>query len=245
MEATTEKAKKKLIVALDIDNLSQARDLVKELKDSVGLFKIGHQLFTRSGLLAVAMVHEEGGKVFLDLKYHDIPHTVKNAVEAAVNLKVAMLNVHTLGGRAMMKAAAEAVRSKTREIIVTPPILLGVTVLTSLSDADLADVGIHSPVAEEVMQLATLAYSSGLNGVVASPQEISPIRKVCPAGFLIVTPGVRLPDAAGDDQKRVLTPRQAIEAGADYVVIGRPILNASDPKTAAQKITADMAGTFV
>ena len=244
MEAATEKAKRKLIVALDIDNLSQARDLVKELKDSVGLFKIGHQLFTRSGPSAVAMVHEEGGKVFLDLKYYDIPHTVKNAVEAAVNLKVAMLNVHTLGGRAMMKAAAEAVRSKARAIIVTPPILLGVTVLTSLSDADLAHVGINAPVAEEVMQLAALAYSSGLNGVVASPHEISPIRKVCPAEFLIVTPGVRLPDAAGDDQKRVLTPRQAIEAGADYVVIGRPILHASDPKTAAQKIAGDMASTL-
>ncbi len=244
MEATTEKAKKKLIVALDIDDLSQARDLVKELKDSVGLFKVGHQLFTRSGPAAVAMVHEEGGRVFLDLKYHDIPHTVKNAVEAAVALKVAMLNVHTAGGRAMMKAAAEAARSKARAITVTPPILLGVTVLTSLSDADLADVGIHSPVAEEVTRLAALAYASGLNGVVASPHEISLIRKVCPAGFLIVTPGVRLPDAAEDDQKRVLTPREAIHAGADYLVIGRPILQASDPKTAAQKIVDDMAGAL-
>ena len=244
MEATTEKTKKKLIVALDIDDLSQARALVKELKDSVGLFKVGHQLFTRSGPSAVAMVHEEGGRVFLDLKYHDIPHTVKNAVEAAVALKVAMLNVHTSGGRAMMKAAAEAARSKARAITVTPPILLGVTVLTSLSDADLADVGLHSPVAEEVARLAALAYASGLNGVVASPHEISLIRKVCPAGFLIVTPGVRLPDATKDDQKRVLTPREAIHAGADYLVIGRPILQASDPKTAVQKIVADMAGAL-
>ena len=145
----------------------------------------------------------------------------------------------------MMKAAAEAARSKVRAITVTPPILLGVTVLTSLSDADLADVGFHSPVAEEVARLAALAYTSGLNGVVASPHEIFLIRKVCPAGFLIVTPGVRPPDATKDDQKRVLTPREAIHAGADYLVIGRPILQASDPKTAAQKIVDDMAGALV
>jgi len=244
MEATTEKANKKLIIALDLDDLSRARDLVQELKDSVGLFKVGHQLFTRFGPSAVAMVHEQGGKVFLDLKYHDIPHTVKNAVEAAVALKVAMLNVHISGGSDMMKAAAEAARSKARAITVTPPILLGVTVLTSLSDADLADVGIHSPVAEEVTRLAALAYASGLNGVVASPQEIPLIRKVCPTGFLIVTPGVRPPDAGENDQKRVLTPCEAIHAGADYLVIGRPILQASDPKIAAQKIAQDMAAAL-
>ena len=242
METTTEKARKKLILALDVSDLFQARDLVKELKDSVGLFKVGHQLFTRSGPSAVAMVQDEGGKVFLDLKYHDIPNTVKNAVEAAVALKVSMLNVHTSGGGAMMKAAAEAARSKARAIFVIPPILLGVTVLTSLSDADLAQVGFHSPVAEAVSRLAALACASGLNGVVASPHEISLIRKVCPAGFFIVTPGVRLPEAIEDDQKRILTPREAICAGANYLVVGRPILQASDPKIAAKKIVDDMAG---
>jgi orotidine-5'-phosphate decarboxylase len=140
----------------------------------------------------------------------------------------------------MMKAAAEAARSKARAIAVTPPILLGVTVLTSLSDADLADVGIHSPVAEKLPAWHALPQTQQ---VVATPHEIS-IRKVCPAGFLIVTPGVRLPDATEDDQKRVLTPREAIHAGADFLVIGRPILQASDPKIAAQKIVDDMAGAL-
>lgn len=244
METAIEKATKKIIVALDVDDLSLARDLVKELKNSVGLFKVGHQLFTRSGPSAVAMVNNEGGSVFLDLKYHDIPNTVKNAVEAAVALKVAMLNVHTAGGSAMMKAAAEAARVKASALNITPPILLGVTVLTSLSDTDLAETGTNFPVTEQVPRLTALACASGLNGVVASAQEISLIRKVCPAEFLIVTPGVRPAEAAGDDQKRTLTPRQAIEAGADYLVIGRPILKASDPKAAARKIAVDMAGAF-
>lgn len=244
MELPIKKTKKKLIVALDIDDLSRAQELVKELKDSVGLFKVGHQLFTRSGPSAVAMVHEEGGRVFLDLKYHDIPNTVKNAVEAAVALNVAMLNVHASGGSAMMQAAAEAARSKAGALGINPPIVLGVTVLTSLSDADLAHVGITSSVVEEVPRLAKLAHFSGLNGVVASAQEIALIRKVCPKEFVIVTPGVRPTKAGEDDQKRTLTPSQAILAGADYVVIGRPILKASDPKTAAQKIVNDMAGTL-
>ena len=245
MEKSIEQAKKKLILALDVEELSEARSWVKRLRDSVVLFKVGHQLFTRYGPSAIEMVLQAGGQVFLDLKYHDIPNTVKNAVEAAVTLKVSMLNVHTSGGKAMMKGAAEAACSKARAVKGTPPILLGVTVLTSLVDTDLAEIGIHSPVAEEVTRLAALASEAGLNGVVASPREISLIRKGCPAGFLIVTPGVRLPDAKEDDQKRVLTPREAIQAGADYLVVGRPILRAADPQQAVQKVLKDMAMALV
>ena len=242
MELRLAKIKNKLIVALDVDDLGKARHWVRELKDSAGLFKVGHQLFTRHGPSAVKMVNDEGGRVFLDLKYHDIPNTVKGAVEAAVSLNVFMLNLHTLGGRAMMEKAAEAVRAKAEALNITPPILLGVTMLTSLGDADLNDLRIAPPIAEEVKHLASLAYEAGLNGVVASPREVSVVREILPREFVIVTPGVRFEQTNGDDQKRTLTPTEALKAGADYLVVGRPILQTSDPKKAAQKILEDMDG---
>jgi len=234
-------AVKKLILALDLDSLSEARNLVRQLSSHVGLFKVGHQLFTRHGPSAVKMVQDEGSRVFLDLKYHDIPNTVKSAIEAAVSLRVDMLNLHALGGKAMMLAATESARSTARKIHSPPPILLAVTILTSLLGADLAEMDITSPVSTGVQRLARLAYAAGLSGVVASPREISFIRDILPRDFLIITPGVRLKNSNGDDQKRFLTPQAALRAGADYIVVGRPILQASNPAQAAHNILENMA----
>ena len=233
--------KKKLIVALDLHDLSEAQILVKQLRSYVGFFKVGHQLFTRYGPAATKMIQDEGGQVFLDLKYHDIPNTVKLAVNAAVSLKANMLNFHALGGRAMMVAAVKSAQAAAKELHLSPPILLAVTILTSLADPDLIELGISSSVSNEVQRLARMAYEAGVNGVVASPQEITIIREVLPDNFLIVTPGVRLKDSKGDDQKRFLTPREALQAGADYIVVGRPIVKAPDPVRAAHDILHDMS----
>jgi len=232
---------KRLILALDVDDLSRVRNLVRELRPFVGLFKVGHQLFTRHGPAAVKLIQHEGGQVFLDLKFHDIPNTVKSAIEAAASLNVAMINFHALGGKAMMAAAAKSARAAAEKNLYTAPILLAVTVLTSLADLDLAEVGITPPVTQEVQRLSRLAYESGIDGVVASPQEISLIRAIVPQDFLIVTPGVRLQSLNKDDQKRFLSPREAIEMGADYIVVGRPILEAPNPLEATRHILDDMA----
>ncbi|MBN2468225.1 MAG: orotidine-5'-phosphate decarboxylase [Deltaproteobacteria bacterium] len=231
----------RLIVALDLDDISRARALVNQLKSYVGLFKVGHQLFTRYGPAATQMIHDEGGRIFLDLKYHDIPNTVKLAVEAAVALKVTMLNFHALGGKEMMAAAVSAAHDAAAKHHVSPPILLAVTILTSLADPDLVAAGIAPPVAEEVARLAYMANEAGVNGVVASPQEIPIIRSTLPADFLIVTPGVRLSNSLNDDQKRVLTPGEALRTGADYIVVGRPIVGAPDPVHATQELIRAMA----
>lgn len=236
-----EEVKKKLIVALDVDSLSEAQFWVKELKSYVGLFKVGLQLFTRYGSSAVRMVQDEGGEVFLDLKFHDIPNTVTAAIEAAVSLKVKILNVHALGGRTMMAEAVKSARAAADKLHSPTPILLAVTILTSLLDSDLAEMGITAPVTAQVQRLAFLAYEAGLNGVVASPQEIPFIRDRLPRDFLIVTPGVRMHTAHKDDQKRVLTPNMALQAGADYIVIGRPILTASNPVEAVHTFLEAMA----
>lgn len=236
-----EEVKKKLIVALDVDSLSEAQFWVKELKSYVGLFKVGLQLFTRYGSSAVRMVQDEGGEVFLDLKFHDIPNTVTAAIEAAVSLKVKILNVHALGGRTMMAEAVKSARATADKLHSPTPILLAVTILTSLLDSDLSEMGITAPVTAQVQRLAFLAYEAGLNGVVASPQEIPFIRDRLPRDFLIVTPGVRMHTAHKDDQKRVLTPNMALQAGADYIVIGRPILTASNPVEAVHTFLEAMA----
>ena len=242
MNDTFDQYRKKLIVALDVDDLSHAQTLVRQLRSSVGLFKVGHQLFSCYGPKAVEMIHGQGGAVFLDLKYHDIPNTVKLAVEAATALQVAMVNVHASGGKKMMTEAANAARAVAEENGIPKPIMLGVTVLTSLSESDLVDVGMNGSVVERVERLALLAHEAGLDGVVASPQELVRLREVLPRDFVIVTPGVRFSAAPGDDQKRTLTPRQAIEAGSDYLVVGRPIVKAPDPVQAAQAIVRDMIG---
>jgi orotidine-5'-phosphate decarboxylase len=230
----------RLIIALDVDELERARQLVSLLKGAVGMFKIGKQLFTRYGPQAVAMVQDLGGEVFLDLKFHDIPNTVARAAEEAVRHGVCMFNVHASGGFGMMQQTVAAVQAGAAALKQRRPLVLGVTVLTSLAAKDLTDLGINGTVAEQVVRLARLARSAGLDGVVASPLEIAMIKKECGRDFLVVTPGVRPAASAAGDQKRVLTPGGAIRNGADYIVVGRPITGAADPLQAAQDIVKEI-----
>ncbi|MEO5361286.1 MAG: orotidine-5'-phosphate decarboxylase [Nitrospirota bacterium] len=244
---TSEEAKKRLCLALDVDRLSDAVRLVEILRDKVTMFKIGFQLFTKEGPGAVQAVQSLGGRVFLDLKYHDIPNTVASAAREAVNMGVYMFNVHASGGSDMMRAAVEAAASQSQKNNTTMPVILAVTVLTSINDRILTDeLNINNQIAHQVTHLAALAKGCGLGGVVASPQEITVIRERCGHGFTILTPGIRPPwiknikDKDEDDQKRTATPSQAIRLGADYIVVGRPILKADDPAEAADKIVRDM-----
>jgi orotidine-5'-phosphate decarboxylase len=224
----------RLIVALDVASLAEATDLTRRLAPHVAAVKIGSQLFTAEGPRAVHAVHALGLRVFLDLKFHDIPNTVAGAVASARDLKVWMLNVHCSGGHAMM---AEAAKAAAAGAAGPRPLVLGVTVLTSLDEASpQATLGTARTLREQVQHLAREARAAGLDGVVASPREIGDIREACGSGFLIVTPGVRPAEADRGDQRRVMTPGEAIRAGADYVVVGRPILAAKDPVEAAQRI---------
>ncbi len=230
--------KKKLIVALDVPTLEQARKLVETLSPAVEYFKIGKELFTSEGPAVVKMVHDLGGKVFLDLKFHDIPNTVAGAVRSAAKLGVWMVNVHASGGADMMREAANAAAASSK-----PPIVIGVTVLTSMNEEGLKEIGVSGvAVGEQVVRLAKLAKSNGLGGVVASAQEAPSLRRAFGKDFLIVTPGVRPAGAAVGDQKRVLTPKDAIAAGADCLVVGRPITESPDPKAAAEAILKEMKG---
>lgn len=228
-------ANEKLIVALDTKSLDEAASLVDKLIPEVKIFKVGLGLFTLYGYAAVEMVKDKGGKVFLDLKFHDIPNTVASAVISASNLGIFMLNVHTLGGSEMMRKAAEAVKGLSER-----PLILGVTVLTSMDQKAINEVGIEKSIEEEVLNLATMARDAGLDGVVASPQETSAIRKKLGKDFIIVTPGVRPEWAARGDQRRVATPSSAIKAGADYIVVGRPIIESGNPVEAARKVIEEM-----
>ena len=230
----------KLIVALDVPDLKQAEAIVEKVSPLVKTFKIGKELFTSAGPDAVRMVHAHKCCVFLDLKFHDIPNTVASACEAAAKLGVFMMNVHALGGRTMMVNAVQAVHKVSEGKKTPAPKVLGVTVLTSLKDADLKEVGITKKVKQEVPILAALAQSAGLDGVVASAHEISLIRSIAGKNFLIVTPGVRPTWAAHGDQKRVMTPAEAISAGADYIVVGRPITQHPQPIAAAEKILKEI-----
>jgi len=237
-------AKERLVLALDVDNFKKAEELVNKLSDYVGVFKIGSQLFTAEGAKVVNMVNERGGKVFLDLKFHDIPNTVARAAEVATKLGVYIFNVHTSGGYEMMKAAAEATEKISLALGVRKPIILGVTLLTSINQEILEkEIGIKKRLKEQVVALAKLAQAASLDGVVASPQEIKEIRAACGDDFIILTPGIR---PAGksldnqDDQKRVMTSREAIRLGSDFLVIGRPIRNASNPVEAAKEILREM-----
>ena len=235
-------AKDRLIVALDVPDRASALTLVEQLSGLVGMFKIGSQLFTAEGPDLVREIVRGGEKVFLDLKFHDIPNTVAGAVESAARLGVSMLNVHTLGGSEMMRAAAHAVGDRGL-LWITRPAVLGVTVLTSMDKADLADVGIPSDLSAEVVRLATLARDSGLDGIVASPHEIRLIRECITAErFIILTPGIRPVWSAKGDQKRIATPVDAIRDGADFIVIGRAITDAADPRAAANRILEEING---
>ena len=224
----------RLIVALDVPTLGDASALARRLAPHVGAVKIGSQLFTAEGPRAVHAMRDLGLRVFLDLKFHDIPNTVAAAVAAARGLGVWMLNVHASGGPAMLAAAAKAaVATPTSE----RPLVLGVTVLTSMDEvSQRATLGTARSLREQVIHLAREALSAGLDGVVASPQEIADIREACGPEFLVVTPGVRPAETDPGDQRRVRTPEEAIRAGADYVVVGRPILAARDPVEAARRI---------
>ena len=239
----TSTAKDKLIVALDVAEEARAREIVSALRGRVGMFKIGSQLFTSAGARIVREIVGEGERVFLDLKFHDIPNTVAAAVTAATRFGVSLLNVHALGGGEMMRRAAQAVaETAAREGLVRPR-LLAVTVLTSADAETLAETGIEASPAEQVSRLAVLAGSCGLDGVVASPHEIGLVREsVRRTDFLVVTPGVRPSAIAHDDQKRVMTPAAAIRAGADFIVVGRAILNAPDMSEVVARIVEEMEG---
>jgi orotidine-5'-phosphate decarboxylase len=236
------RAQDKIILALDVETLEQAKALVGLLKWYVSMFKVGKQMFTRYGPQVITMIHDQGGNVFLDLKFHDIPNTVAKASEEAVRHGVFMFNVHAMGGFEMMKKTAEAVRLKADALHSKPPLILAVTVLTSLEASDLALVGITSNLQKQVLRLARLARDAGLHGVVASPQEIEIVKNHCGPDFLVVTPGVRPGTEGADDQKRTLTPAEAMRKGADYIVIGRPVTQAPDPLSAMQKIIAEIEG---
>ena len=233
-------ASERLIFALDVDSFAQAEAWVKRLHTKVGLFKVGKQLFTRCGPEIIQMVRAEGGEVFLDLKYHDIPNTVAKAGVEACRLGAKMFNVHALGGLEMMQQTVAEVDAWCAANNAERPIMLAVTILTSSTEQTLQKVGIDRPVAEMVPRLAALAKEAGFDGVVASPKEVGLIRQACGDEFAIVTPGVRPAFASLDDQKRVTTPADAISNGADYLVIGRPISAAADPVAAADLILEEI-----
>lgn len=229
-------ARQRLIFALDVESLHEALRLVDCLVDEVGLFKVGKQLFLRTGPQVVRAIRERGAEVFLDLKFHDIPQVVAKAAGEATRLGARMFTVHASGSTEMMRRCVAEVNKVCRTQSVRRPQILAVTVLTSLSRADLKSVGVMDNVESQVVRLARLAKKAGVNGVVASPQETAQIRDACGRVFLIVTPGVRLERGRGDDQKRVMGPEDAILSGADYLVVGRPIRDAEDPVAAARDL---------
>ena len=222
-----------IIAALDVPTANEALTLAKAIAPAVGAFKIGKELFVAEGPDIVRRVRDTGAAVFLDLKFHDIPNTVAKAVIGAAQQDVQMLTVHASGGTAMLRAAQDAAG-------VNGPLVLGVTVLTSMDEQDLTELGIQKTPAELVRHLAQLATSAGLRGLVCSPREIAPLREVLPAEVQLVTPGIRPAGSASGDQKRVMTPADAITAGADWLVIGRPIYAAENPRAAAEAIRASL-----
>lgn len=229
-----------LIVALDFPTMSEAEAMAKKLAPAVRFFKIGMELFTAEGPEAVRRLVHVGEKVFLDLKFHDIPNTVGGACEAASRLGVTFVNVHASGGEKMLFQAVQSVHRWAETAQASAPKVLAVTVLTSLAETDLPMIGVKGKIKAQVQRLTELAKRCGVDGVVASPQEIELIRQTAGKDFLIVTPGVRPIWAARGDQKRVLTPREAVEKGADYIVVGRPITQAPDPLEAARKILNEL-----
>jgi orotidine-5'-phosphate decarboxylase len=227
-----------LIVALDVDTRERAHALADRLRDVVGGFKIGSQLFTSAGPRVVEELAARGDRVFLDLKFHDIPNTVAGAVAAATRLGVWMVNVHAAGGRDMMRAAREAADNTAAEMMLAPPLIIAVTMLTSLDDGALAEIGMAGSAAEQVERLAALAHDAGLDGVVASPLETARLREQRGDRFTIVTPGIRGPGDLKGDQARTLSAGAALAAGATYLVVGRPITAAADPVAAAEALAA-------
>lgn len=228
------RVKDRIIAALDVDTYEKAAELVDTLKGEVDVFKVGIAPFTSFGERITEKITACGKKIFLDLKVHDIPNTARNAAKAAAEKEVFMMNFHCVGGAAMLRAAREGADSVTGER--RRPILLGVTVLTSMDKKALEGIGLGLEVEEQVMKFARIAKEAGFDGVVASAQEVKKIKEELGKDFVVVTPGIRPEGASGDDQKRVTTPKQAFDRGADYIVVGRPIIEAQDPVLAAKKI---------
>ncbi len=225
-----------IIAALDVPTAEQAEKLARELAPVVGAFKIGKELFVSAGPEIVKKIRATGASVFLDLKFHDIPNTVAKAVAAATRLEVQMLTIHTSGGGEMMRAAEKSAQDTAKASGIAVPLVLGVTVLTSAKNDTLAEIGCVADTESQVLRLARLAVTSGLRGLVCSPLEIVALRKLVPASVQLVTPGIRTGTEPDDDQKRTLSPREAIQAGASWLVIGRPIYAAANPRAAADKI---------
>jgi len=221
--------KEKIILVLDVSSREEAMKLVRPLYEHVGMFKVGMQLFTAEGPSVVREIVDLGGKVFLDLKFHDIPNTVAHGVLEAAKLGVSLMTIHAAGGRAMMETVAKELQDKLGD---RKPMVVAVTVLTSLNDAGLQEIGIARPMAPQVAAMAKLAEDCGLAGVVCSPQEIRLVRGAAGPNFKIVTPGIRMPGQSANDQQRLATPREALNAGADYIVVGRAVTAAADPRLA-------------
>ena len=236
----------RLLVALDTGTAREALALADSVRGHVGGFKIGNQLFTSAGPDVVRTLASRGERVFLDLKFHDIPNTVAGAIASVAALGVWMVNVHASGGRAMLEAARTAA-DRAAEKSGSRPLVIAVTVLTSLNAEALTEVGVGSPPQDQVLRLAALAQSTGLDGVVASAQETAALRRACGSDFVIVTPGIRggSAQASRDDQQRTMTPAEALAAGASYLVVGRPITGAPDPRVAAIRIAADLGSVAV
>ncbi len=225
-----------IIAALDVATAEQALKLAQAIAPAVGAFKIGGELFTSAGPDIVRRVRDTGAAVFLDLKFHDIPNTVAKAVASAVKLDVQMLTIHTSGGAEMMRAAEKSAQDTAKSLGLPAPLVLGVTVLTSSDSSTLSETGCEPNVARQVERLASLAVKAGLRGLVCSPLEIVALRQFLPKEFQLVTPGIRTGAEKADDQKRTLTPREAMQAGASWLVVGRPIYAAENPRLAAEKI---------
>ena len=231
----------RLILALDLDDVERVKRLVSLLAGEVGMFKVGKQLFLHAGPPIVKAIQDLGGRVFLDLKFHDIPTTVAKAAVEAARLRIAMLDVHASGSLEMMSRTVREVNRVCRQERLARPILLAVTVLTSLTKNDLTRVGVDGEVIDQVVRLALLSREAGMDGVVASPHEVARIRAACGRRFIIVSPGIRPEGRSRNDQKRVVTPGEAMRVGADYIVVGRPVTEAKDPLKGAREILAHMA----
>jgi orotidine-5'-phosphate decarboxylase len=225
--------KEKIIIALDVSSREQALSLVKVLHDLAGMFKVGSQLYMAAGPAVVRAIVDTGGKVFLDLKFHDIPNTVTHAAIEAAKLGVSMMTIHASGGRSMMESTASELNEKCGD---KRPTIVAITVLTSLDTRSLFEIGLEQPLDQQVQRLALLAQECGIDGVVCSPREIQLVRKSTIPGFKIVTPGIRMPDQSLDDQHRIATPHDALAAGADYIVVGRAVTDDREPRAAMKRL---------
>ncbi len=241
MSTSNKNPRDMLIFALDVgEGIDEAISWVERLGEHIEIFKVGKESFTRHGPFILKMIKERGKKIFLDLKFHDIPHTVAGAATGAAEQEVFMFNVHALGGKEMMEKTVTAVHRVVRERRLSMPIILAVTVLTSLNNEDLTQMGFNCQTSELALRLARIAQDSGMSGVVASAHDIDNIRKACGPDFIVVTPGIRDTVETDDDQKRISTVRSAIARGADYIVVGRPIRNAEDPVQKVQEIVTEI-----